>query len=235
MPRSLEVRYQGKNLTDIMAMTVSEALAFFAGKAELQRRLSSLAAVGLDYVRLGQSLTTLSGGEAQRLKLAAHIGREKTHADRPGKTLFIFDEPTTGLHFADIQKLLTAFDSLVERGHSVLIVEHNLDVIKCADQVIDLGPEGGDGGGEVVAQGTPEAVARVRRSHTGRYLARALRETKRGDKGQRQRAKGKGPKAKGKGQRSQVHKLRAAIQRSVWSAPRSITSRMSLSTFPGTR
>ena len=200
----LEVRYQGKNLTDIMAMTVSEALAFFAGKAELQRRLSSLAAVGLDYVRLGQSLTTLSGGEAQRLKLAAHIGREKTHTDRPGKTLFIFDEPTTGLHFADIQKLLTAFDSLVERGHSVLIVEHNLDVIKCADQVIDLGPEGGDGGGQVVAQGTPEAVARVRRSHTGRYLARALREAKRGQKTKvkGQKAKGKRQKAKGKGQRN---------------------------------
>ena len=192
----LEVRYQGKNLTDIMAMTVNEALTFFAGKTELRRRLSSLAAVGLDYVRLGQSLTTLSGGEAQRLKLAAHIGREKTHTDQSGKTLFIFDEPTTGLHFADIQKLLTAFESLVERGHSVLIIEHNLDVIKCADYIIDLGPEGGDGGGEVVARGTPEAVARVKRSHTGRYLARVLREAKRG-----QKAKSKAQSSKLKAQR----------------------------------
>ena len=197
----LEVRYQGKNLTDMMAMTVNEALTFFAGQAELQRRLASLAAVGLDYVRLGQSLTTLSGGEAQRLKLAAHIGREKLHADRPGKTLFIFDEPTTGLHFADIQKLLAAFERLVERGHSVLIIEHNLDVLKCADHIIDLGPEGGDGGGEVVAQGTPEVVARIKRSHTGRYLGRVLREAKRG-----QKAKGTGRGAESKRQRVKPEK-----------------------------
>ncbi len=179
----LEVTYQGKNLTSIMAMTVNEAIEFFAGKTELVRRLSPLAAVGLDYVRLGQSLTTLSGGEAQRLKLAAHIGREKAENGRQGKTLFIFDEPTTGLHFADIQKLLTAFNSLVERGHSVLIIEHNLDVIKCADYVIDLGPEGGDGGGEVIAQGTPEAVAQVKKSHTGKYLAQVLGKAKSKEQG----------------------------------------------------
>src|SRR5262249_3928986 len=158
-----------------------------SGQVELVRRLTPLAAVGLDYMRLGQSLTTLSGGEAQRLKLAAHIGMERSSGgsldvtsavDRDasagrlygGKkgahgaagTLFIFDEPTTGLHFADIEKLLTAFNHLVERGHSLVIIEHNLEVIKCADYVIDLGPEGGDGGGRVIAQGTPEEVARVK-------------------------------------------------------------------------
>jgi excinuclease ABC subunit A len=186
----LEVTYYGKNLTEIMGLTVAEALEFFAGQTEMVRRLTPLAAVGLDYMRLGQSLTTLSGGEAQRLKLAAHIGMEKSSDDPfaslqarherengqyPAKsTLFIFDEPTTGLHFADIQKLLTAFNHLVERGHSLVVIEHNLEVIKCADYVIDLGPEGGEGGGRVIARGTPEKVARVKESHTGQYLARII-------------------------------------------------------------
>ena len=179
----LEVMYQGKNLTEIMNLTVAEALEFFSKQAELVKRITPLAAVGLEYMRLGQSLTTLSGGESQRLKLAAHIGREKEapvslfkdgKTEQPTSTLFIFDEPTTGLHFADIQKLLNAFNQLVDRGHSVLIIEHNLEVIKCADHVIDLGPEGGDGGGEVIATGTPEEVAKVKKSYTGQYLASVL-------------------------------------------------------------
>ena len=158
----LEVRYKGKSLTDILNFTVAEAIEFFGEQKELKRRLSPLAAVGLEYMRLGQALTTLSGGEAQRLKLATHIAKERSKdADAHG-TLFIFDEPTTGLHFADIQKLLNAFDQLVECGHSVLIIEHNLEVIKSADYLIDLGPEGGDGGGTIVAEGTPEEVAEVR-------------------------------------------------------------------------
>ena len=181
----LEVMYQGKNLTEIMNLTVAEALEFFSTQAELIKRITPLASVGLEYMRLGQSLTTLSGGEAQRLKLAAHIGREKEtpvalfkdgKAEQPTSTLFIFDEPTTGLHFADIQKLLNAFNQLVDRGHSVLIIEHNLEVIKCADHVIDLGPEGGNGGGEVIATGTPEEVAKVKKSYTGQYLAQILGE-----------------------------------------------------------
>jgi len=180
----LEVTYKGKNLTEIMNLTVAEALEFFSGQAELAKRLTPLSAVGLEYMRLGQSLTTLSGGEAQRLKLAAHLGLEKSphphslfgeeeESSHRG-TLFIFDEPTTGLHFADIQKLLHAFNQLVDRGHSVLIIEHNLEVIKCADHLIDLGPEGGDGGGRVIAKGTPEEVARVKKSYTGQYLSRVL-------------------------------------------------------------
>ncbi len=170
----LEVRYKGKSLADILNFTVAEALEFFGEQKDLKRRLSSLAAVGLEYMRLGQALTTLSGGEAQRLKLATHIAKERSKDSADHGTLFIFDEPTTGLHFADIQKLLNAFDQLVECGHSVLIIEHNLEVIKYADYLIDLGPEGGDGGGTIVATGTPEEVAQVRASHTGRYLKEVL-------------------------------------------------------------
>lgn len=204
----LEVAYRGKNLTEIMDMTAAEAMEFFAEQAEVVRRLAPLVAVGLDYMRLGQSLTTLSGGEAQRLKLAAHLGMERSpspsgaapHHARTSSTLFIFDEPTTGLHFADIQKLLIAFKHLVDRGHSVLIIEHNLEVIKCADHLIDLGPEGGDGGGEVIATGTPEDVARVKGSHTGQYLAQILgskfKMQSPKTKAERQKAKGKGQKAK---------------------------------------
>ena len=165
----LEVRHRDKNIHDVLQMTVREALAFFAPYPKVTARLALLDEVGLGYLRLGQSGTTLSGGEAQRLKLAAHLTRQ----DNAG-ILYIFDEPTTGLHFDDIQKLLTAFRKLIEGGASVLIIEHNLDVIKSADWVIDLGPEGGDAGGKVIAAGTPEQVARNSQSHTGKYLARVM-------------------------------------------------------------
>jgi excinuclease ABC subunit A len=165
----LEVLYKGKNIHDVLQMTVREALAFFAAHPRVTSRLRILEEVGLGYLRLGQSGTTLSGGEAQRLKLAAHLTRQ----DNAG-ILYIFDEPTTGLHFDDIQKLLTAFRKLIEGGASVLIIEHNLDVIKSADWIIDLGPEGGDAGGRIVAAGTPEQVSRNSQSHTGKFLERVL-------------------------------------------------------------
>ncbi|HEV2205824.1 MAG TPA: excinuclease ABC subunit UvrA [Candidatus Acidoferrales bacterium] len=165
----LEVLYHGKNIHDVLQMTVREALTFFAAHPKVTSRLRVLEEVGLGYLRLGQSGTTLSGGEAQRLKLAAHLTRQENEG-----ILYIFDEPTTGLHFDDIQKLLTAFRKLIEGGASVLIIEHNLDMIKSADWIIDLGPEGGDAGGRVVAAGTPEQVARNSQSHTGRYLAAVL-------------------------------------------------------------
>jgi len=148
---------------------VREALVFFAAHSKVTSRLRVLDEVGLGYLRLGQSGTTLSGGEAQRLKLAAHLTRQNNTG-----ILYIFDEPTTGLHFDDIQKLLTAFRKLIDGGASLLIIEHNVDVIKSADWVIDLGPEGGEAGGRVVAVGTPEQVARNSQSHTGKFLARAL-------------------------------------------------------------
>ena len=166
----LDVRYKEKNIHDVLQMTVREALAFFAAHPKVTARLRVLEEVGLGYLRLGQSGTTLSGGEAQRLKLAAHLTRQENTG-----ILYIFDEPTTGLHFDDIQKLLTAFRKLIEGGASVLIIEHNLDVIKSSDWVIDLGPEGGDQGGRVIASGTPEQVARNSQSHTGKYLARVLK------------------------------------------------------------
>jgi excinuclease ABC subunit A len=165
----LEVTYKGKNIHDVLQMTVREAISFFAAFPKATARLRVLEEVGLGYLRLGQSGTTLSGGEAQRLKLAAHLTRQENSG-----ILYIFDEPTTGLHFDDIQKLLTAFRKLIEGGASVLIIEHNLDVIKSADWVIDLGPEGGENGGRVIAAGTPEQVARNSQSHTGKFLARAL-------------------------------------------------------------
>jgi excinuclease ABC subunit A len=165
----LEVLYKEKNIHDVLQMTVREALAFFAPVPKVTARLRVLEEVGLAYLRLGQSATTLSGGEAQRLKLAAHLTRQQNNG-----ILYIFDEPTTGLHFDDIQKLLTAFRKLIEGGASVLIIEHNLDVIKSSDWIIDLGPEGGDAGGKVVAVGTPEQVARNSQSHTGKFLARVL-------------------------------------------------------------
>ena len=161
----LGIRYKGKNIHEVLDMTVREAILFFKDVKKLVTRLKMLEAVGLGYLRLGQSATTLSGGEAQRVKLAAHLA-QKTKS----KTLFIFDEPTTGLHFDDINKLLTAFRALIDNGGSLVVIEHNLDVIKTADHIIDLGPEGGVGGGEIVATGTPEQIANVERSHTGRYL-----------------------------------------------------------------
>ena len=161
----LQVYYRGKNIRQVLDLTVSEALEFFKDTAEIKNALAPLQAVGLEYVRLGQPLTTLSGGESQRLKLASHMAKA-----RKAGTLFIFDEPTTGLHFHDIERLLWAFNELLDQGHSLVIIEHNLEVIKCADHIIDLGPEGGDKGGEVVAVGTPEQIAAVAGSHTGRYL-----------------------------------------------------------------
>jgi excinuclease ABC subunit A len=168
-PEVLAVRWRGRSIQDVLGLTVAEAVAVFRDEPEVATRLQPLVDVGLDYLRLGQPLSTLSGGEAQRVKLAAHLGREgKAH------TLFIFDEPTTGLHLADVEKLLGCFTRLVERGHTLLVIEHHLEVVKCADWVIDLGPEGGDGGGRIVAVGTPEAVAGTPGSHTGRWLREAL-------------------------------------------------------------
>ena len=161
----LDVKYKGKNIHEVLQMTIREAIIFFKDSAKLVSRLKVLEAVGLGYLRLGQSATTLSGGEAQRVKLAAHLA-QKTRS----QTLFIFDEPTTGLHFDDINKLLAAFRALIDNGGSLVVIEHNLDVIKTADYVIDLGPEGGVGGGEIVATGTPEEVAKVKGSFTGQYL-----------------------------------------------------------------
>jgi excinuclease ABC subunit A len=166
---TLQVLYKGRNIAQVLELTVEEALAMFANIPRLERMLSTLAAVGLDYLTLGQPATTLSGGEAQRVKLAKELSRAQS-----GKTLYVLDEPTTGLHFADIQRLLSVLNRLVDAGNTVVIIEHNLDVIKCADYLIDLGPEGGEEGGRVVATGTPEDVARVRRSYTGQYLAQAL-------------------------------------------------------------
>ncbi len=166
---TLEVRYRGKNIADVLNMTVSEALQLFEHIPPIHRKLCTLRDVGLDYIRLGQPATTLSGGEAQRVKLAAELGRRPT-----GRTLYILDEPTTGLHFADIQKLLGVLGRLVDSGNTVVVIEHNLDVIKTADWVIDLGPEGGDAGGRIVAEGTPEQVAQVPESYTGQFLARVL-------------------------------------------------------------
>ena len=166
---TLEVRYKGKNVHDVLQMTVKEALAFFTGLPQVTRKIRVLDEVGLGYLRLGQSATTLSGGEAQRVRLAAHLAQQSSDASE--KTLFIFDEPTTGLHFDDINKLLAAFNKLIEAGGSVLIIEHNLDVLKTADWIIDLGPEGGDAGGYVVAAGPPGVLVKHPLSHTGKYLA----------------------------------------------------------------
>jgi excinuclease ABC subunit A len=170
-PSVLEVPYKGKNIYEVLQLTVREALTFFAGVHRITRKLRVLEEVGLGYLRLGQSATTLSGGEAQRVRLAAHLALETSD-----RTLFIFDEPTTGLHFEDIKKLLGAFRKLLNAGASVLIIEHNLDVLKCADWIIDLGPEGGDDGGYVVAAGTPELVMKNPRSHTGKFLAQHLQD-----------------------------------------------------------
>ncbi|MBQ2259508.1 MAG: excinuclease ABC subunit UvrA [Spirochaetales bacterium] len=166
---TLAVTYKGKNISDVLNMTVSEAYEFFTAHTKIRRKLQTLMDVGLDYITLGQSALTLSGGEAQRVKLALELSKVQT-----GKTLYILDEPTTGLHFADVKKLLEVLQKLVDQGNSVILIEHNLDVIKCADYVIDLGPEGGDGGGNVVAVGTPEDVAKVEGSYTGYYLSRYL-------------------------------------------------------------
>jgi excinuclease ABC subunit A len=166
---TLEITYKGRNIADVLAMSVDEALDFFRAVPMIESRLRTLAEVGLGYVKLGQQATTLSGGEAQRVKLAAELAKHAT-----GRTLYILDEPTTGLHFEDIRKLLEVLMRLRDAGNTVLVIEHNLDVIKCADYVIDLGPEGGDRGGRIVAQGSPEQVAAVEASHTGQFLRKVL-------------------------------------------------------------
>jgi excinuclease ABC subunit A len=166
---ALEIHYKGKNISDVLDMTVEEALTFFANVPAVESKLRTLNDVGLSYIHLGQPATTLSGGEAQRVKLATELSRRAT-----GRTLYILDEPTTGLHFADVEKLLEVLHRLVDAGNTVVVIEHNLDVVKTADHVIDLGPEGGQAGGWVIAEGTPEEVAKVRRSFTGRYLREIL-------------------------------------------------------------
>lgn len=166
---TLEIKYRGKSVAEVLDMPISEAAEFFAPINKISRHLNTLVEVGLGYLRLGQSATTLSGGEAQRVKLASELQRRSN-----GRTIYVLDEPTTGLHLEDIRKLMLVLQSLVDKGNSVIVIEHNLDVIKCADWVIDLGPEGGDGGGTLVAQGTPEQVAKVKTSYTGQYLRQLL-------------------------------------------------------------
>jgi excinuclease ABC subunit A len=162
---TLEITYKGKNIADVLEMTVDEAARFFRNVPTLADKLRALQDVGLGYLRLGQAATTLSGGEAQRVKLATELAKKAT-----GRTLYILDEPTTGLHFADIEKLLQVLTKLRDAGNTLVVIEHNLEMIKCADWVIDLGPEGGEGGGRVVAAGTPEELARVVGSYTGKHL-----------------------------------------------------------------
>ena len=166
---TLEVKYKGKSIYDVLEMTVEEALDFFENVPFIRRKIQTLYDVGLSYIKLGQPSTTLSGGEAQRIKLATELSRRST-----GKTVYILDEPTTGLHFADVHKLTEILQRLAEGGNTVIVIEHNLDVIKTADYIIDMGPEGGDGGGTVVAQGTPEEIAEVKESYTGYYVKHYL-------------------------------------------------------------
>ena len=168
-PQVLEVTYRGRRIDQVLDMTVREALSFFNNSPKVLRRLQVLDEIGLGYLRLGQPATTLSGGEAQRIKIASHLS-----ARGSDRTLYILDEPTTGLHFDDIAKLLGAFRKLLEAGHTLLVIEHNLDVIKTADWIIDLGPEGGDAGGQLVVAGPPELVVQHEASHTGRYLRDVL-------------------------------------------------------------
>ena len=169
----LDVKYQGQNINDILNMTVNQAIEFFTEhkQKKIVSKMKPLQDVGLGYIKLGQSSSTLSGGENQRVKLAYYLSQEKSLP-----TLFIFDEPTTGLHFHDIKRLLQAFNALISRGHTIIIIEHNLDVIKCADHIIDLGPEGGNGGGSIVACGTPEQIASCPNSYTGKALKDKLAE-----------------------------------------------------------
>jgi excinuclease ABC subunit A len=165
----LEVMYRGRNIADVLEMTIREAFSFFRGQTKVQARLKQLIDVGLDYLRLGQPASTLSSGEAQRLKLAAYMSGAKR-----SRTLFLLDEPTTGLHFADVVQLLDCFEALIAVGHSLIVVEHNLQVMRAADWIVDLGPGAADAGGTVVAEGTPETIAEDDRSVTGRYLREVL-------------------------------------------------------------
>jgi excinuclease ABC subunit A len=166
---ALEIHYKGKSVADVLEMTVEEALGFFQNVPAVATKLRTLSDVGLGYIHLGQPATTLSGGEAQRVKLSTELARRAT-----GRTLYILDEPTTGLHFADVERLLQVLHRLVDGGNTVIVIEHNLDVVKTADHVIDLGPEGGQAGGRVIAEGTPEQIAKDRRSFTGRFLRELL-------------------------------------------------------------
>lgn len=166
---TLQIKYKGKNISDVLDMTVEEGVEFFKNIPRIKRKLETLYNVGLGYIKIGQSSTELSGGEAQRVKLATELSKRST-----GKTIYILDEPTTGLHAADIHKLIKVLNELVEGGNTVVVIEHNLDVIKTADYIIDLGPEGGDKGGTVVATGSPEDIAMVEDSHTGKFLRKIL-------------------------------------------------------------
>jgi excinuclease ABC subunit A len=166
---TLEILFKGKSIADVLDMPIEEALEFFSNQPPIARHLQTLVDVGLGYVRLGQPAPTLSGGEAQRVKLASELAKRST-----GHTIYLLDEPTTGLHFEDIRRLLTVLSRLVDQGNTVLVIEHNLDVIKTADHIIDLGPDGGDGGGTIVAAGSPEELAANTKSHTGRFLAKVL-------------------------------------------------------------
>jgi excinuclease ABC subunit A len=170
---TLEVRFKGKSIADVLNMTVEDAQTFFTAVPSIRDKMDALMRVGLGYIKVGQQATTLSGGEAQRVKLSKELAKRST-----GRTLYILDEPTTGLHFEDVRKLLEVLHELVDQGNSVIVIEHNLDVVKTADHIIDIGPEGGDGGGTVVATGTPEKVATVEASHTGRYLKEMLKPKK---------------------------------------------------------
>ena len=167
---TLEILYKSKNIAEVLSMTVHQALDFYQAVPQVQGKLQTLYDVGLGYIRLGQAATTLSGGEAQRIKLSKELSRRAT-----GRTVYLLDEPTTGLHFDDIKKLLAVLNRLVDQGNTVIVIEHNLDVIKTADWIIDLGPEGGEAGGRLIAEGTPEKVAKVRGSYTGRFLKNVLR------------------------------------------------------------
>ena len=170
---TLDVYYKGKNIYDVLEMSVLEAYEFFKNIPSLERKLKVLIDVGLDYIKLGQPATTLSGGEAQRIKLATELSKMSK-----GNTIYILDEPTTGLHFQDIKKLLEVLNRLLEKGNTVIIIEHNLDVIKTADYIIDIGIDGGENGGTVVARGTPEEIAKSKKSYTGKYIAKILKKSK---------------------------------------------------------
>ncbi|MFN3455850.1 MAG: ATP-binding cassette domain-containing protein, partial [Pseudobdellovibrio sp.] len=166
---TLQIKYKDKNISDVLDMNVDEALEFFKNHSQIHRKLETLHKVGLDYMTLGQSSTTLSGGEAQRVKLSKELSRRGT-----GKTLYILDEPTTGLHFDDVRKLIELLQELTDQGNTVLVIEHNLEVMKCADHIIDLGPDGGIYGGEIVATGTPEKVSKIAKSETAKFLKQIL-------------------------------------------------------------
>jgi excinuclease ABC subunit A len=166
---TLEVRFKGKSISDVLDMTVEQALDFFEHQPRIFRRVQTLSEVGLGYITLGQHATTLSGGEAQRVKLAEELSKKDT-----GKTLYVLDEPTTGLHFQDVKLLLDVLQKLVDKGNTVLVIEHNMDVIKVSDYIVDMGPEGGNAGGQLLISGTPEQVAKAKNSHTGRFLKKEL-------------------------------------------------------------